>query len=59
MEGRQRNCYGPARTVEPCLQATRPGGHDLTKIVSIEEMLVFFGNDELCSRRAAPATVTT
>ena len=30
--------------------------HNLTKLVSIGEMLVFFGNDELCSRRAAPAT---
>ena len=30
--------------------------HNLTKLVSIGEMLLFFGNDELCSRRAAPAT---
>ena len=33
--------------------------HNLTKLVSIGEMLLFFGNDELCSRRAAPATETT
>ena len=33
--------------------------HNLTKLVCIGEMLMFFGNDELCSRRAAPATETT
>ena len=33
--------------------------HNLTKLVSIGEMLLVFGNDELCSRRAAPATETT
>ena len=30
--------------------------HNFQKLVSIGEMLMFFGNDELCSRRAAPAT---
>ena len=30
--------------------------HNFQKLVSIGEMLLFFGNDELCSRRAAPAT---
>ena len=30
--------------------------HNFQKFVSIREMLVIFGNDELCSRRAAPAT---
>ena len=33
--------------------------HNFQKLVSIGEMLLFFGNDELCSRRAAPATETT
>ena len=33
--------------------------HNFQKLVSIREMLLFFGNDELCSRRAAPATETT
>ena len=30
--------------------------HTLSQLVSIGEMLVCFGNDQVCSQRAAPAT---